>query len=170
MAGTASVIDGDTLEIHGVRVRLHGIDAPESRQTCERDGKEYRCGQRAALALSDWIGRRPVTCEAKNKDRYGRTVASCSVGGQDIGGWLVSQGHAVAYRRYGGAIYDKQEAGAKAGKRGVWAGTFQQPQEYRQSGAKPPVASPSPAPVVAPARYYVAPATMTASADADASR
>jgi endonuclease YncB( thermonuclease family) len=65
VTGTASVIDGDTLEIHGQRIRLHGIDAPESGQTCEdAAGRHYRCGQKAALALSDKIGRSPVECRA----------------------------------------------------------------------------------------------------------
>ncbi len=63
VAGVASVIDGDTLEIHGQRIRLHGIDAPESRQLCRRDGKPWQCGKEAANALADKIARRPVTCE-----------------------------------------------------------------------------------------------------------
>src|SRR5262249_24751865 len=73
LAGTASVIDGDTIEVHGIRIRLHGIDAPESRQECRRpDGTAWRCGQQAALALSDHIGRSPVSCKALDRDRYGR--------------------------------------------------------------------------------------------------
>jgi endonuclease YncB( thermonuclease family) len=56
LVGRASVIDGDTIEIHGQRIRLHGIDAPESRQLCEKNGQEYRCGQQASLALADMVG------------------------------------------------------------------------------------------------------------------
>ncbi len=63
VAGVASVIDGDTLEIHDQRIRLHGIEAPESRQLCRLDGKPWQCGKEAANALADKIARRPVTCE-----------------------------------------------------------------------------------------------------------
>ena len=70
IAGKASVIDGDTIEIHGQRIRLHGIDAPESGQSCVADGERWRCGQKAAFALADFIGRSPVRCDGQGTDRY----------------------------------------------------------------------------------------------------
>jgi hypothetical protein len=80
IAGRASVIDGDTLEIRGERIRLFGIDAPESGQTClDAKGRSYRCGQKAALVLDARIGEGVVTCERKDSDRYGRVVALCRV-------------------------------------------------------------------------------------------
>ncbi len=81
MAGTASVIDGDTLEIQGQRIRFHGIDAPESRQLCRLDGKPWPCGRDAANILADKIARRPVTCEDLGRDRYKRIIARCTVAG-----------------------------------------------------------------------------------------
>src|SRR5688572_15619324 len=100
VAGRASIVDGDSLEIHGKRVRIHGIDAPESSQWCSRSQIAYRCGQEAALALADKIGLAVVSCLRRDTDRYGRMVAVCMAGGEDLGGWLVSQGYAIAYRRY----------------------------------------------------------------------
>ena len=76
--GRASVTDGDTVVIHGTRIRLCGIDAPESAQLCQdAAGKNYRCGQQAALALVNRIGEAPISCEPRDTDRYGRTVAVC---------------------------------------------------------------------------------------------
>ncbi|MCC3862615.1 thermonuclease family protein [Pseudemcibacter aquimaris] len=131
LQGTASVIDGDTLEIHGTRIRLHGIDTPESKQTCVANGSTYRCGQKAALALSDKIQRSPIRCTVKDTDRYGRSIAVCYKNGEDLNSWMVSQGWAVAYRRYS-KDYVSQEQSAKSNKAGIWAGDFVLPWEWRR--------------------------------------
>ncbi len=131
VVGTATVIDGDTIEVHGQRIRLHGIDAPESRQLCRLDGKPWQCGKDAANALADKIARRPVTCEDLGRDRYKRIIARCTVGGEDLEKWMVSQGWALAYRRYS-LDYVEQEAEAQAARRGIWAGEFVKPWEWRR--------------------------------------
>src|SRR5215471_9175309 len=88
--GQASVVDGDTLEIHGIRIRLWGIDAPESSQLCRgEDSLQYRCGAQAANDLDAFIARSPVNCLPVSLDLFGRTVATGSVGGTDLGEWLV---------------------------------------------------------------------------------
>jgi endonuclease YncB( thermonuclease family) len=136
IVGRASVIDGDTVEIRGQRIRLSGVDAPESGQLCQvENGKNYRCGQKAALALSDKIGTANVSCEQTDTDRYGRVVATCSLNGEDLNRWLVSQGHALAYRQYGGDAYDAEEEEAKGAKRGVWVGPFTPPWDWRRHNA-----------------------------------
>ena len=97
IAGQSRVIDGDTLEVAGQRIRLHGIDAPESHQLCRRNGESWRCGKDATSALKAFLGSRPVSCEEFDRDRYRRIVARCAVEKADIGEWMVSQGWAVAY-------------------------------------------------------------------------
>ncbi len=131
VAGIASVIDGDTLEIHDQRIRLHGIDAPESRQLCRLDGKPWQCGKDAANALADKIDRRPVTCEDLGRDRYKRIIARCTVAGEDLEKWMVVNGWALAYRRYS-LDYVDEEADARAARRGLWASEFVKPWEWRR--------------------------------------
>lgn len=133
IVGTASVIDGDTIEIHGTRIRLEGIDAPETRQLCQdAGGAKYRCGQRAALYLSDLIGARPVACEPSGQDRYGRAIAICNVAGQDINGEMVAAGWALAYRRYS-TRYVADERRAQTAGAGIWQGAFDAPWDWRES-------------------------------------
>jgi|ERR1700730_9698544 len=101
LIGQASIIDGDTLEIHGTRIRLWGIDAPESSQLCRNDDSlQYRCGAKAANELDAFIARRPVDCTQVGLDQYRRTVAVCSIDGVDLGEWLVRNGLALDWPRY----------------------------------------------------------------------
>jgi endonuclease YncB( thermonuclease family) len=141
--GQASVIDGDTIEIHGTRIRLFGIDAPESGQTCTVQGKAWPCGRRAALALSDKIGRHVVECRPKDRDRYGRVVAVCLADGNDINGWMVAEGWALAYRQYS-SDYVNQERSAANAKRGMWQGQFEPPWDWRRNHAQRPGSSSRP--------------------------
>jgi endonuclease YncB( thermonuclease family) len=77
ITGPARIVDGDTIEVAGERIRLHGIDAPESKQTCEWQGKTIPCGRLATLALIDLTAGAEVTCKTREKDRYRRWVAVC---------------------------------------------------------------------------------------------
>ena len=134
IAGRASIIDADTLEVHGERIRILDVDAPESRQPCTRpDGSEWRCGQQAALALADWIGARTVTCETTKKDRYKRWLAHCSVGGEDVATWLAANGWGVPYRRCKCEAVREASARAKAEMRGIWNSVFSDPWEWRKT-------------------------------------
>ncbi len=132
MTGQVSIIDGDTLEIHGTRVRLWGIDAPESTQLCRgADSLQYRCGAKAANDLDAFIAGRPVSCLPISLDRYGRTVATCSVGGADLGDWLVRNGLALDWPQYSKRKYDAAQHEAEHAGRGMWAGSYIEPWLYR---------------------------------------
>jgi len=118
LAGQASIIDGDTLEIHGTRIRLWGIDAPESNQLCRgADSNQYRCGAKAANELDAFIARRPVDCSRVSLDQYRRTVAVCSIDGVDLAEWLVRNGLALDWPKYSKGKY--AEAQRDASMRGA---------------------------------------------------
>jgi endonuclease YncB( thermonuclease family) len=132
LIGQASVIDGDTLEIHGTRIRLWGIDAPESSQLCRGDdSKPYRCGAQAANDLDAFIARRLVRCLPLNEDRYGRTVARCEVVGVDLGAWLVRNGLALDWPQYSKGRYDGDQRAAEKAGAGIWKGSYVEPWLYR---------------------------------------
>jgi endonuclease YncB( thermonuclease family) len=133
ITGVASVTDGDSLEIRGQRIRLHGIDAPESRQLCQRpNGGAWRCGQQASLVLADQIGRRAVSYRVRDTDRYGRAIAVCAQDGRDLNAWMVQQGWAVAYRRYS-LDYISAEEEARRNSRNIWSGQFVMPWNWRRA-------------------------------------
>ena len=131
LAGPATVTDGDTLTVAGQRVRLFGIDAPESKQTCLAGGQRWPCGRSVTQALERCIAGRPVVCSERDCGRYGRIVAVCRAGGEDVSAWMVSQGLALAYRRYSTACIG-QERAAMAARRGLWRGEFVAPWDWRQ--------------------------------------
>jgi len=132
IVGRAIVIDGDTIEINGQRIRLYGIDTPEKGQPCfDKNAARYLCGSKAAFALSDFIGQSPVICEERDTDRYSRIVARCFVRRESINAYMVRSGWAVAYRKYS-SDYIPEEQEAKNYKRGLWSGTFEMPWDWRR--------------------------------------
>ncbi|MEY9148724.1 endonuclease YncB(thermonuclease family) [Bradyrhizobium elkanii] len=132
LIGQTSTIDGDTLEIHGTRIRLWGIDAPESSQLCrDEDSTLYRCGAKAANDLDAFIARRPVNCMPISLDQYGRTVATCSAGSTDLGEWLVRSGLALDWRHFSKGRYEAAQRDAERTGRGIWSGSYVEPWLYR---------------------------------------
>ena len=129
--GKPRVIDGDTIEIAGQRIRLHGIDAPERGQTCKWPDKTIPCGDIAAYALTGTVADQTVRCETRGKGRYGRWIAVCFAGDVDIGENVVYTGWALAYRKYS-MDYVAAEDIARVAGRGLWRGTFIAPWEWRR--------------------------------------
>ncbi|KUO54178.1 MAG: hypothetical protein APF80_15980 [Alphaproteobacteria bacterium BRH_c36] len=125
--GSARVIDGDSLYVAGREVRMEGIDAPEGRQSCRRDGREYACGDEARKLLHRLIGGGQVFCEGHEIDKHGRLLALCSAGNVDLNREMVAQGFAVAYGRF-----REEEKAAKGGGKGLWAGEFTPPRDWRR--------------------------------------
>jgi endonuclease YncB( thermonuclease family) len=138
VSGPLRIIDADTVEVAGVAIRLFGIDAPELDQPCsDAAGRPWLCGAWAAAQVAEAYGGDLAECRAVDLDRYGRTVARCSVDGQDIGRAIVAAGWATAYRAYSWD-YDLEEKAAQIAGLGLWSGTFAMPSAYRaETGADP---------------------------------
>ncbi len=131
--GSARIVDGDTIWIGNTKIRLHGIDAPETRQKCySKDKTEYSCGKASTDALRVLVGGDPVRCEGDTYDRYRRLIATCYSGSLNLNAELVRQGWALAYRRYS-KDYISAEKEAQEAKRGIWAGEFLVPWEWRRN-------------------------------------
>jgi len=143
LTGAARVIDGDTLDVGGVRVRLHGLDAFERGQTCDLPEGPWACGAAATAALSDTAEGRSLDCTVIDTDRYGRQVARCVRNGEDVGEALVRRGLALAYRRYS-MDYVAAEESARARGAGAWAGSFDRPEQWRRRGRRDQARSLSP--------------------------
>ena len=131
IVGPARVIDGDTIEIDEQRIRLWGIDAPETDQTCDLGQGPFGIGEWASMALDEFIAGRPVTCQQVDTDRYRRVVARCHVDGHGLGSAMVLQGLAWDYTRYSGGAYAAEQALAQEAERGVWGGDCDPPWEHR---------------------------------------
>ena len=145
IVGQARVVDGDTLDAGGQRIRLHGIDAPESHQACTVEGRSWNCGEEATAALVSLTAGHEVRCQERDRDRYGRIVAVCFVGSTDLNAEMVRKGWALAYRQYA-LDYVADEDRARQARAGIWRGEFTPPWEWRAEHrvqASQPVPAPS---------------------------
>lgn len=130
VSGLPRVVDGDSLSVAGVSVRLFGIDAPELKQSCTRDGAPWACGEQAKAELQSLVEGKEVRCDRQTTDTFGRAVSICYADGEDIGMVMVQYGWAVAFTRYS-PKYEGQQAQAKTARLGIWGSEFELPQNYR---------------------------------------
>ena len=126
LIGPARIVDGDSIRIEGEEIRLRGIDAPELHQTCRRGAETVPCGIDARRALMTLLASGAVRCEASERDRFGRLLARCLAGGQDVGEAMIRLGQAVSFGAYG-----EVEAEARRARRGLWALEFERPADWR---------------------------------------
>jgi endonuclease YncB( thermonuclease family) len=131
--GRPRLVDGDSFFIGATEVRMQGIDAPEGRQACMRNGEEWRCGEAAKTTLQRLTGGQSIRCDIHSTDQHGRRLATCfAASGKNLNARMVADGYAVAF-----GAYRTEEAAAKANRRGLWASEFEQPQDWRRrNGAR----------------------------------
>jgi endonuclease YncB( thermonuclease family) len=125
------VVDGDSLTRDGARFRLLGIDAPEYRQQCQRDGMAWACGRVAREALVQMLPGGRAECRGRQRDRYDRLLVTCRAGSLDVNAEMVRRGMAVSF-----GDYQAEEAAARAAKAGLWSGSFERPQDFRHDGGR----------------------------------
>ena len=139
ISGNAQIIDGDTIKINSKKIRLYGIDAPEFKQMCKKPyqtiifftfTKDYPCGKISTQKLQKKINNKVITCKILDVDRYKRFIGECYKRNLNLNSWLVSNGYAVAYRKYS-KKYISNEINAKNEKKGIWQGKFEMPWDFR---------------------------------------
>ena len=140
ISGFAKVVDGDTIKINSKKIRLYGIDAPEKKQKCKKTyltisfmsfTKDYMCGDVSTEKLIKKINKQKLNCNILDVDRYKRLIGECFKKNINLNSWMVSNGYAVAYRKYS-KKYVSDEINAKNNKLGIWQGKFEMPWDYRR--------------------------------------
>ena len=140
ISGFAKVVDGDTIKINSKKIRLYGIDAPEKKQKCKKTyltisfmsfTKDYMCGEVSTQKLIKKINNQKLNCNVIDVDRYKRLIGECFKRNINLNSWMVSNGYAVAYRKYS-KKYVSDEINAKNKKLGIWQGKFEMPWDYRR--------------------------------------
>ena len=125
------ITDGDTIRINGEKIRFSGIDTPELRQTCLKQGIQVPCGIEAKQILTDKISDNKIVCIREGKDQYKRTLAECFVNNESLSSYLVKSGYAFAYRRYSKKFITDEDF-ARTNKIGMWSMEFDYPWDWRK--------------------------------------
>ena len=126
------ITDGDTIKINGEKIRFSGIDTPELKQTCIKEGVNNSCGLKAKQILIDKISDNNIVCNKEGKDQYKRTLAECFVNEESLSSYLVRSGYAFAYRKYSKKFIADEDY-ARINKLGMWSMNFEYPWDFRQN-------------------------------------
>ena len=133
VSGLVKIVDGDTIHIGQKKYRFSGIDTPELKQTCQKDGKIILCGLIAKNILEKKIANHKIECiEEDLPDKYKRILAECFVNNESLSAYLVRSGYAFAYRKYSTKFIEEEEY-AKKKSLGLWSMKFEYPWNYRKS-------------------------------------
>ena len=144
ISGKAITIDGDTIKIKNKKIRLHGIDAPEIKQLCQRTflsififsfQENYKCGEISKKKLEKYVKNNIIKCKVEGKDRYKRILGTCYKNTININSRMVRNGYAVAYKKYS-KKYVSVEREAKREELGLWKGKFDMPWDWRKNVKK----------------------------------
>ena len=131
-ADNLRIIDGDTIELNGEKIRFSGIDTPEPKQICTLDNIEIFCGNLAAIVLKEKIGNEIVSCQREpEKDFFGRTLGECFINDESLSKFLVRNGYAFAFVKYS-KKYVEDEKYAKKNNLGLWTMKFEFPWDFRK--------------------------------------
>ena len=125
------IVDGDTIKINGEKIRFSGIDTPELKQICIKQGLKKTCGVKAKKILIDKIADNKIVWIREGKDQYRRTLAECFVNNESLSSYLVKSGYAFAYRRYSKKFVPDEDY-AKLNKIGMWSMEFDYPWDWRK--------------------------------------
>ena len=138
--GFPKIIDADTIVLNGIKIRLHGIDAPEVKQICSKPllsfklfsfSKEYECGKYAKNKLFQFVNKKKIKCFLDKKDFFDRYLGTCFYKKKNINSWLVKNGYALAFSKYSKKyIFDQNFA--KKNRLGIWKGSFEKPWHWRK--------------------------------------
>lgn len=130
--GYAVALSGSTINVANLNIRLLGIEAPMPGQTCaDKYGNPYKCGQEAKVWLQNWLEDKQITCHIVSQIKNKKATGVCFFGQDDVAAVVTNAGWAVAYVKHTDA-YVAYEYQANINKRGLWAGKFYKPWDWRK--------------------------------------